>query len=143
FDFDKHFADGGVLLVNTAKGQLVDLARVLGKIVLMNLQNATFRRPNDVSPFHHIMIDEAPDYFYDSFREFPVQSRKYKVITTSIMQTIAQLADQFGEHYMTTIIAGMRNRMVYGDVPDYDAEYFSKLFGEKVVFEEGQTEMSV
>ncbi len=143
FDFDEHFAKGGVLLVNTAKGQLVDLARVLGKLVLMNLQNATFRRPNDVSPFHHIMVDEAPDYFYDSFSEFPVQSRKYKVIITTIMQTIAQLADTYGENYMTTIIAGMRNRMVYGDVPAMDAEYFSNLFGEKIVFDEGQTEMSV
>lgn len=143
FDFDEHFAKGGVLLVNTAKGQLVDLARVLGKLVLMNLQNATFRRPNDVSPFHHIMVDEAPDYFYDAFREFPVQSRKYKVIITTIMQTIAQLADEYGENYMTTIIAGMRNRMVYGDVPAMDAEYFSNLFGEKEVFDEGQTEMSV
>lgn len=143
FDFDEHFAKGGVLLVNTAKGQLVDLARVLGKIVLMNLQNATFRRPNDVSPFHHILVDEAPDYFYDAFREFPVQSRKYKVILTTIMQTVAQLADQYGEMYMTTIIAGMRNRMVYGDVPAYDAKYFSELFGEKIVFEEGQSEMSV
>ncbi|WP_084242423.1 type IV secretory system conjugative DNA transfer family protein [Planomicrobium okeanokoites] len=143
FDFDEHFAKGGVLLVNTAKGQLVDLARVLGKLVLMNLQNATFRRPNDISPFHHIMVDEAPDYFYDAFREFPVQSRKYKVIITTIMQTIAQLADEYGENYMTTIIAGMRNRMVYGDVPAMDAEYFSNLFGEKEVFDEGQTEMSV
>lgn len=143
FDFDEHFAKGGVLLVNTAKGQLVDLARVLGKLVLMNLQNATFRRPNDVSPFHHIMVDEAPDYFYDAFREFPVQSRKYKVIITVIMQTIAQMADEYGENYMTTLIAGMRNRMVYGDVPAMDANYFSDLFGEKEVFDEGQTEMSV
>lgn len=143
FDFDEHFAKGGVLLVNTAKGQLVDLARVLGKLVLMNLQNATFRRPNDVSPFHHIMVDEAPDYFYDAFREFPVQSRKYKVIITVIMQTIAQMADEYGENYMTTLIAGMRNRMVYGDVPAMDANYFSDLFGEKQVFDEGQTEMSV
>lgn len=143
FDFDEHFAKGGVLLVNTAKGQLVDLARVLGKIVLMNLQNATFRRPEEGASFHHIMVDESPDYFYDAFSEFPVQSRKYKVIITTIMQTIAQMADRYGEHYMTTLIAGMRNRMVYGDVPAYDAEYFSKLFGEKIVFDEGQTEMSV
>lgn len=143
FDFDDHFAKGGVLLVNTAKGQLVDLARVLGKLVLMNLQNATFRRPNDVSPFHHIMVDEAPDYLYEAFSEFPVQARKYKVIITTIMQTIAQMADEYGENYMTTIIAGMRNRMVYGDVPAMDAKYFSDLFGEKEVFDEGQTEMSV
>lgn len=143
FDFDRHMEIGGILLVNTAKGELVDLARVLGKIVLMNLQNATFRREPRVSTFHHILVDEAPDYLYKSFREFPAQSRKYKVILTTLQQTIAQLADQFGEHYMTTLIGTLRNRMVYGDVPGFDAEYFSKLFGEKYVYEEGQSEMSV
>ncbi|MDQ0271207.1 type IV secretory system conjugative DNA transfer family protein [Cytobacillus purgationiresistens] len=143
FDFDRHFELGGILLVNTAKGELVNLARVLGKIVLMNLQNATFRREPKVSPYHHILVDEAPDYLYHAFREFPVQSRKYKVILTTLKQTIAQLADQFGEHYMTTILGGMRNRLVYGDVPPYDAKFFSEMFGEKKVYEEGQNEMSV
>lgn len=143
FDFDRHMEIGGILLVNTAKGELVKLAGVLGKIVLMNLQNATFRRKPNVSSFHHIVIDEAPDYLYNAFREFPAQSRKYKVIITTLMQTIAQLADQFGELYMTTLIAGMRHRMVYGDVPGYDAKYFSDMFGEKTSFEEGQSEMSV
>lgn len=143
FDFDVLMAKGGILLVNTAKGELVNLARVLGKIVLMNLQNATFRRPPNVSSFHHILVDEAPDYLYNAFREFPAQSRKYKVIITTLKQTIAQLADHFGEHYMTTLIGTMRNRMVYGDVPPYDAKYFSEMFGEKYVYQEGQTEMAV
>ncbi|MDX1805849.1 MAG: TraM recognition domain-containing protein [Paenisporosarcina sp.] len=143
FDFDRHMEIGGVLLVNTAKGELVNLARVLGKIVLMNLQNATFRRAPLVSSFHHVLVDEAPDYLYNAFREFPAQSRKYKVILTTLQQTIAQMADQFGEMYMTTLIGTMRNRMVYGDVPGYDAEYFSKMFGEKFVYEEGQNEMAV
>lgn len=143
FDFDKHMQSGGILLVNTAKGELVNLARVLGKIVLMNLQNASFRRAPMVSPFHHILIDEAPDYLYNAFREYPAQSRKYKVIISTLKQTIAQLADQFGEHYMTTLIGTMRNRIVFGDVPAYDAEYFSKMFGEKEVYEEGQSEQSV
>lgn len=143
FDFDRHMEIGGVLLVNTAKGELVNLARVLGKIVLMNLQNATFRRPPNISSFHHILVDEAPDYLYNAFREFPAQSRKYKVILTTLKQTIAQLADQFGEYYMTTLIAAMRNRMVYGDLPAYDAKYFSEIFGERFVYEEGQSEMAV
>ena len=143
FDFDRHLEIGGVLLVNTAKGELVKLAQVLGKVVLMNLQSATFRREPIVSPYHHILVDEAPDYLYNSFREFPAQSRKYKVILTTLQQTIAQMADQFGEHYMTTIIAAMRNRMVYGDLPGYDAKYFSDMFGEKFVYQEGQSEMSV
>lgn len=143
FDFDQHMAMGGLLLVNTAKGELENLGRVLGKIVLMNLQNATFRRKPDVSTYHHILVDEAPEYLYNSFASFPTQSRKYKVIITTLQQTIAQMADAFGEHYMTTILAALRNRMVYGDVPTYDAKYFSEMFGEKMVYAEGMSEQSV
>lgn len=143
FDFDLHLEKGGVLLVNTAKGELSNLANVLGKIVLLSLQNAVFRRPPNVSTFHHILVDEAPDYLYQPFREFPAQSRKYKVIVTIIMQTVAQLADRYGEHYMETLIGTLRNRYVYGDLPAFDAEYFSRLFGEKWEYEESTTEMSV
>jgi hypothetical protein len=88
-------------------------------------------------------VDEAPDYLYNAFREFPAQSRKYKVIITTLQQTIAQMADQFGEYYMTTIIGTMRNRMVYADIPPFDAKFFSEMFGEKDVYDEGQTEMAV
>ncbi|MGF9975499.1 type IV secretory system conjugative DNA transfer family protein [Viridibacillus arvi] len=143
FDFDKHMSNGGILLVNTAKGELEALNSVLGKIVLMTLQNASFRRPPNISAFHHIFIDEAPEYLYNSFRSFPAQSRKYKVIITTLQQTIAQMADAFGEHYMTTIIAAMRNRMVYGDLPSYDAKYFSEMFGERFVYQEGESEQAV
>lgn len=143
FDFDKHMAMGGLLLVNTAKGELENLGRVLGKIVLMNLQNATFRRKPDVSTYHHVIVDEVPEYLYHSFASYPAQSRKYKVIITTLQQTIAQMSDAFGEHYMTTILAALRNRMVYGDVPTYDAKYFSEMFGEKHVYQEGMSEQSV
>lgn len=143
FDFDEHMNKGGILLVNTAKGSLEALNSVLGKIVLMTLQNASFRREPNISAFHHIFVDEAPEYLYNSFRSFPAQSRKYKVIITTLQQTIAQMADAFGEHYMTTILAAMRNRMVYGDLPTYDAKYFSDMFGEKYVFQEGESEQSV
>lgn len=143
FDFDQHLEAGGVLLVNSSKGELSGLANVLGKIVLLSLQNAVFRRPPNISTFHHILVDEAPDYLYQPFREFPAQSRKYKVIVTIILQTITQLADRYGEYYMDTLIGTLRNRMVYGDLPSFDSEYFSKIFGEKYVYEESTTEQSV
>src|SRR5690606_32039337 len=39
-----------------------------------------------------------------------------------------------------TLLAGMRNKMIYSDVPAYDAEYFSRQFGEAVYYEERVTE---
>ncbi|MRC19727.1 conjugal transfer protein TraG [Bacillus thuringiensis] len=62
FDFDVHLEQGGILLVNTAKGALADLSNVLGKFVLLSMQNAVFRREPNVSPYHHIIVDEFPDY---------------------------------------------------------------------------------
>ncbi len=144
FNFDEHMGPGGgLLLVNTAKGELEALGSVLGKIILMTLQNATFRRAPKVSAFHHILIDEAPEYYYSSFATFPAQSRKYKVIITTLQQTLTQLRGAFGEDYMNTVVAAMRNRMVYADVSNFDAKYFSDMFGEKDVYRESESEQSV
>lgn len=143
FDFDEHMEKGGILLVNTAKGELVEMSSIIGKIVLVKLQSAAFRRKPNVTPYHHIYVDEAPEYLYQSFKSFPAQCRKYKVIITTLQQTIAQLAGPFGEPYMDTLIGTMRNRFVFGDLPAYDAKYFSELFGDKFEFEESETEQAV
>lgn len=143
FSFDTHLENGGVLLVNTAKGELGGLSNVLGKLVLLSLQNAVFRRQPNISNFHHILVDEFPDYIYQPFKEFPAQSRKYKTIVTVVAQTVAQLADKYGETYMHTLLGTLRHKMVYGDIPDFDAQLFSKIFGEKERFEEGIQEQAV
>lgn len=142
FDFDKHLEYGGILLVNTAKGELSSLSDVLGKFVLLSLQNAVFRRkPND-SPFHHILVDEFPDYLNEDFASFPAQSRKYKAIITVVAQTVSQLQRKYGPDFMTTLLATLRNKFVYGDGTQLDAELFSSIFGEKIVFEESETEQT-
>lgn len=143
FSFDRHLESGGVLLVNSAKGELGGLSNVLGKLVLLSLQNAVFRRKPNISNFHHILVDEFPDYIYKPFKEFPAQSRKYKVIVTVVAQTVAQLADKYGETYMHTLLGTLRHKMVYGDIPDFDAQLFSKIFGEVERFEEGVNEQAV
>lgn len=143
FDFDRHMEMGGVLLVNTAKGELGQLSNVLGKLIILSLQNAVFRRKPNVSTFHHIIVDEFPDYIYRSFKEFPAQSRKYKTIVTVVAQTISQLADKYGETYMQTLLGTLRHKMVYGDIPYYDAQLFSKIFGEEDRYDESISEQNV
>jgi len=143
FNMDRHLEYGGVLLVNTAKGELGELSNVLGKLVLLSLQNAVFRRKPGVSTYHHIIVDEFPDYVYRPFKEFPAQSRKYKAIVTIVAQSITQLADKYGTTYMHTLLGTLRHKMVYGDIPDFDAEVFSKIFGEREYYEEGTQEQEV
>ena len=143
FNFDKHLEYGGVLLVNTAKGEMGTLSNVLGKIVLLSLQNAVFRREPGISNFHHILVDEVPDYIYRPFKEFPAQSRKYKAIVTVVSQTVTQLSDKYGETYMQTLLGTLRHKMVYGDIPEFDAQLFSGIFGDKKQYTESQNEQSV
>ncbi|MBE7098806.1 conjugal transfer protein TraG [Bacillus cereus] len=134
---------GGILLVNTAKGELADLSNVLGKFVLLSMQNAVFRREPNVSPYHHIIVDEFPDYVVRPFKEFPAQSRKYKVILTIASQTLSQLALDFTEQYMFTLLGSFRNKMIFGDVTPYDAKIFSDMFGEKEEFKEAESEQGI
>lgn len=143
FDFDVHLEQGGILLVNTAKGELADLSNLLGKFVLLSMQNAVFRREPNVSPYHHIIVDEFPDYVVRPFKEFPAQSRKYKVILTIASQTLSQLALDFTEQYMFTLLGSFRNKMIFGDVTPYDAKIFSDMFGEKEEFKEAESEQGI
>lgn len=134
---------GGILLVNTAKGELAELSNVLGKFVLLSMQNAVFRRKPNVSPYHHIIVDEFPDFVVRPFKEFPAQSRKYKVILTIASQTLSQLALDFTEQYMFTLLGSFRNKMIFGDVTPYDAKIFSDMFGEKEEFKEAESEQGI
>lgn len=143
FNMDRHLEYGGVLLVNTAKGELGELSNVLGKLVLLSLQNAVFRRKPNISTYHHIIVDEFPDYVYQPFRSFPAQSRKYKTIITVVAQTITQLADKYGQMYMHTLLGTLRHKLVYGDVTEFDAEVFSRIFSENERYEEGTQEQEV
>ncbi|WP_201715499.1 type IV secretory system conjugative DNA transfer family protein [Rossellomorea arthrocnemi] len=143
FDFDAHLEAGGILLVNTEKGSLMELSIVLGKMVLLSVQNAVFRRQPKISPYHSIYADEFPEYIYKPFRNFPAQSRKYKANIHVIAQTIAQLADDYGEYFMHTLLTTFRNKVVYADVSEFDAKTFSFLFHEKNNYVESTSEQSV
>ncbi|RKJ06322.1 conjugal transfer protein TraG, partial [Butyricicoccus sp. 1XD8-22] len=109
----------------------------------MNLENASFRRQPKVSTYHHILVDEAPEYLYPSFKSFPAQSRKYKVIITLLEQTLAQLSDEYGEGFKTILLASLRNKMFYGDLTGADAKEFSEISGEKLSYKEGENEQEV
>lgn len=118
FDFDLHINNGGILLVNTAKHEIGTLSALLGKIILMNLQYATYNRENSSSTYHHIIIDELPEYIYPSFVEFPVVARKLKVILTVLQQTDVQIVNRFGQDYQDMLNTNLRNRILYDGLFD-------------------------
>ncbi|PEB54519.1 conjugal transfer protein TraG, partial [Bacillus sp. AFS098217] len=81
--------------------------------------------------------------FVRPFKEFPAQSRKYKLILTIASQTLSQLALDFTEQYMYTLLGSFRNKMIFGDVTPYDAKIFSDMFGEKEEFKESESEQGI
>ncbi|MGM1373183.1 DNA translocase FtsK, partial [Bacillus cereus group sp. BceL291] len=81
--------------------------------------------------------------FVRPFKEFPAQSRKYKVILTIASQTLSQLALDFTEQYMFTLLGSFRNKMIFGDVTPYDAKIFSDMFGETEEFKESESEQGI
>lgn len=143
FNFDKFLEYGGILLVNTAKGDLSLLSDVLGKFALLSYQNAVFRRSPMTSSYNALYCDEFPDYIYEDFAKFPSQSRKYKAIVNVICQTTAQLQQKYGKTWCTTLLATLRNKMLYGDATKEDAEEFSSVMGTKEVYEEGESDQEV
>ncbi|MGM9988661.1 MAG: type IV secretory system conjugative DNA transfer family protein [Bacillaceae bacterium] len=131
FDFDLFLELGGLLLVNTALDKLQGMSEVLGKFFTLSIQNATFRRQANTSTYSHLIIDEFPNYIYESFQTYPAQSRKYKMIITVVCQSLSQLAYKYGKDFQNTILSTMRSKLVYGDLTKEEADYFSETFGDK------------
>ncbi|WP_103109513.1 type IV secretory system conjugative DNA transfer family protein [Brevibacillus reuszeri] len=142
-DLDVLLRTGGVLLINTADGIMGKLSGYFAQIMLQSMVQAVYRR--DISKGqphgHHIVVDEFPKYAYESYPDFPANARKYGGFVTIGMQTMAQMESRFSKAYLETIIGVHRNRMVYQGVPLLDAEYFSKYFGTKEIYQlqEGRT----
>lgn len=136
-DLDVHLRTGGILLINTADGVMGKLSGYFAQIMLQSMVQAVYRR--DISKGqphgHHIIVDEFPKYAYLTYPDFPANARKYGGFVTIGMQTMAQMEMKFSKAYLETIIGVHRNRMVYQGVPLLDAEYFSKYFGTKKVYQ--------
>lgn len=139
FSFDKHLASGGLLIVNTAKGTLSDRSDLLGKFILIAMQNAVFRRKPNISPFHSIYVDEFPDYINEAFTSFPAQSRKYKTNIVTVMQSLDQLRKDFGDPWVGTMMNSLRHKFVFGGVDSEDATRFSSNFGSHIVYERSES----
>lgn len=65
------------------------------------------------------------------------------MILTIASQTLSQLALDFTEQYMFTLLGSFRNKMIFGDVTPYDAKIFSDMFGEKEEFKEAESEQGI
>jgi TraM recognition site of TraD and TraG len=136
-NLNRLFKKGGILLVNTDLGNLKDLSAVFGKIVLLSVQNAVFRRKGNeyTRPLVSFYADEFYDYMNERFLQLTSQGRKYKFAPLVACQSLTQFGVKFGKDFTESMLGTIRNTIVYGGTSVYDTEMLSKYLGTEVVEE--------
>lgn len=134
-DIDKHFAEGGVLAVNTALGLLRKSGDAFGQFVIMHLQNGTFRRPGTERTRipHFLIVDEYSRYINPDVEIFLSLAAEYRVAGVFAVQSLGQLEIESGnigpKAMKRAILTSCRNKIVFGGLSSEDAKEFSEEFG--------------
>ncbi|MCM3403001.1 type IV secretory system conjugative DNA transfer family protein [Cytobacillus oceanisediminis] len=136
-DLNKLFTKGGILLVNTDLGNLKALSAIFGKLVLLCVQNAVFRRKGNEHTRSMVSFyaDEFYDYMNEDFLQLTSQGRKYKFAPLVACQSLTQFGVKFGKDFTESMLGTIRNTIVYGGTSLYDTEMLSKYLGTEVVEE--------
>ncbi|MED3554090.1 type IV secretory system conjugative DNA transfer family protein [Cytobacillus praedii] len=151
-NLDEFLEKGGVLLINTALGELEELSLLLGQFFIRQFQSAVFRRPKDgeeigegdikriykrIPIFNN--IDEFPLYINEAFERLLTLGRSYNVGTLIAIQSLGQL-DSVVKGYRETIMSNASNKTVFGRGAVEDNNIFSETFLEDEVIEESLNE---
>jgi hypothetical protein len=136
-DLDKHLAEGGVLIINTAMGELGKLGDAFGQFIMMHFQQAVFRRKGTerTRTPHVLYIDEFPRYVNPDFERLLAIGRSYRCATVLALQTTAQMVHEDRPTFRDIVLESCRNKVVLNLGSEADAERFSKEFGEYEVAE--------
>lgn len=142
-DLDEFLKEGGILLVNTALGELEELSILLGQFFIRQFQSAVFRRPREEEGNKRIpgffYVDEFPLYINEAFERLLTLGRSYKVGTLIAIQSLGQL-EKVIQGYEKSILTNASTKTVFGRGFYQDNETFSKQFGEYYVVEESLNE---
>lgn len=142
-DIDQFLNEGGVLLVNTALGELEELSLSFGQFFIRQFQSSVFRRPPDESGIKRcpifLNIDEFPLYINEAFVRLLTLGRSFKVGTLIAIQSLGQLKSVV-QGYDNIVLNSARNKTVFGGGEYEDNERFSNNFGEEHQVEESMNE---
>lgn len=134
-DIDKHFAEGGILSVNTALGKLRSSGDSFGQFLIMHLQNGTFRRPGTERTRipHFLIVDEYSRYINPDIEIFLSLAAEYRVSGIFATQSLGQLELESGDTtpkaMKQAILTSCRNKIVFGGLSSEDAKEFAEQFG--------------
>ncbi|MGB9819696.1 MAG: type IV secretion system DNA-binding domain-containing protein [Thermovenabulum sp.] len=129
---DEHLEKGGVLIVNTAMGNLGKLGDAFGQFIMMHLQQAVFRRPGTerTRTPHFLYIDEFPRYINPDFERLLAIGRSFRCATVLALQTTEQLVHEDKHNFKNIVLETCRNKIILNLGSEGDAQLFSKEFGE-------------
>ncbi len=132
---DDHLNKGGILIVNTAYGDLGKLGDIFGQFLVMHLQNAVFRRKGseDTRPRHSLIMDEAHRYINPDFERLLAMGRGFRCECILALQNTAQLIIDGKTDFRDSVVNLCRNQIVYGGMDSKDAQFFAREFGEEKV----------
>ncbi|KNZ70348.1 AAA-like domain protein [Thermincola ferriacetica] len=132
-DMDRHINEGGILLATTRMGELGKLGDIFGQFLIMQLQNAVFRRPGDewTRVPHMLYIDEFPRYVNADFERLAAIGRKYRCACHIALQSFGQLKLAGVPSFLDTMLTIVKNKIVFGGLGYPDAELLSRTLGEQ------------
>lgn len=137
-NLDKHLSEGGVLIINTAMGELGKLGDAFGQFIMMHFQQAVFRRKGTerTRTPHVLYIDEFPRYVNPDFERLLAIGRSYRCATVLALQTTAQMVHEDRPTFRDIVLETCRNKMVLNLGSEEDARRFSREFGEYEIIEQ-------
>lgn len=113
--------NGGVLLVNLAKGRLAGNADLFGALLMADLETSFLSRPpSERTPFA-VYVDEFQNIATDSFGTVLAEARKFNICLTMAHQSLKQLDDK-----LVSLILGNAQTQIYFRVARQDAERLAK-----------------
>lgn len=143
FNIDEHYAKGGVLAVNTALGLLRSSGDAFGQFMIMHLQSGAFRRPGTERTRipHFLIVDEFSRYINPDVEIFLNIAAEYRVAGIFAIQSLGQLEIESGKvgakAMKRAILAGCRNKIVFGGIEAEDAKELAEAFGkDKIILRE-------
>lgn len=142
-DIDEFLDKGGILLFNSALGELEELSLIFGQFIIRQFQSSVFRRPPQKDGYTRIPIffnvDEFPLYINEAFERLLTLGRSFLVGTTTAVQSLGQI-QAVKNGFERIIIGNSNNKFVFGRGELQDNKYFSEHFGEDYVLDESSNE---
>lgn len=127
-NFNEHLKNGEVVIINTCMGDLRDIGKLLGYMIMLEYQYSVFNRGNkydnyDFKP-NFLYVSEFQLFSNQGFVDVLTQGRSNMIGSHIGIQTINTIPKEIRE----LVLTNARNMIVYPGICKSDAEYYSKLF---------------